>query len=53
MDCISTDTEGALVEVLKALKHQQLWISKEENITAPITSHRSVDLHKKNGTEHE
>ena len=53
MNCISTDTEGALVEVLKALKHQQLWISKEENITAPVTSHRSVDLHKKNGTEHE
>ena len=53
MNCISTDTEGALEEVLKASKHQQLWISKEENKTAPITSHRSADLHKNNGTEHE
>ena len=43
----STGIEGKLVEVLKELKHHQLLTPKEENITAPVTSHHPVNLHKK------
>ena len=33
--------------ILKKLKHRQLLAPKEENITALVTSHHPIDLHKK------